>query len=358
MRQGKVVIFTAPGTPLQILTEPIPDPLPTELLVRVSLAGVCGSDTHRLSGDIPASPNPINFGHEGCGVIVALGSSLTADRAGTPIAPGDRIYWAPSTPCGVCSACESSNPMYCASLNWPPPAGTPNSAAYKQFATLTSKHIFYRVPDKTPLEAVIAFGCAMPTALRGFGKLGGVGKEVVIQGSGPVGLAATVLAKLGGAERIIVIGDPVNRLDAAQKLGATDTLSVSGTTAAERAERIKELTGGRGATTVIEAAGVAAAFPEGFNLLGMNGRYLIMGLYSGKAAAMIDPVRINNFNLQIIGSLGIEPENYWKNVEIASEHGERLGFANLITHRFGLDDIEEAIGTVGRLEAIKTVVTP
>jgi 5-exo-hydroxycamphor dehydrogenase len=167
----------------------------------------------------------------------------------------------------------------------------------------------------------------------------------------------TVLASLAGAKTIVVIGGSVERLNAARKLGATDTLSVRSTTVEERRKRVKVLTKGRGASVVIEAAGVPEAFLEGFELLGMNGKYLIAGLYSGKAVYPIDAVRINNYNLQIIGSVGIDPENYLKTVQIATEHGSRLGFADLITHRFPLSDLEEAIRSA-RVYSVKTVVIP
>lgn len=353
-------MFEKPGSPLQIREEASPEPANNQILVRLLVAGVCGSDAHRLAGDISVQHKPVCFGHEAVGVIEALGVDVRLDRVGTPIAVGDQLYWMPSTPCGECHECSISNPLYCKDLNWPVPAGGPNAAGFREFATLSDRCMFIRVPEGTSPESVIAFGCAMPTALRGFEKLGKLGPDidVVVQGSGPVGLASTLLASLAGARSIIVIGEPDHRLDVARKMGATDTLSVSNTTPQERHARVQELTHNRGAGVVIEAAGAPAAFPEGFNLLGMNGRYLILGLYSGKASTMIDPVRINNFNLQLIGSLGIEAENYARTVRLATEHGHRLRLGDLVTHRFKLQDIEEAIRTVARGESIKTVVVP
>ncbi|KAF2490283.1 alcohol dehydrogenase [Lophium mytilinum] len=357
-----VAVFTSPNTPTTLTTEPTPSPPPTSLLIRVSHAGVCGSDLHRLTGDYPPPPAPISFGHEGVGTIATLGTSITHDRAGVSLALGDRVYWGPSTPCSLatCPACAASTPMKCPELNWPVPAGSPNAAAYRTYATLSEKHFYYRIPEGTTSESVIAFGCAMPTALRAFGRLGELkpGADIVVQGSGPVGLAMTVLAGLAKARSVVVIGDPEVRLRAAERLGATCVLSVSSTTVEERRKKILEITGGRGADVVIEAAGVPAAFPEGFELLGMNGRFLIVGLFSGKAVYPIDAVRIVNFNLSLIGSVGIEPENYKRTVEIAEEHGKRLGFEELITHRFALEDVEEAIRAVVRPDAVKIVVMP
>jgi threonine dehydrogenase-like Zn-dependent dehydrogenase len=97
----------------------------------------------------------------------------------------------------------------------------------------------------------------------------------------------------------------------------------------------------KGVAFVIEAAGFPSTFPEGFELLGMNGQFLIMGLYSGKAGAVINPVGINNLNLSIVGSLGIRAEDYARTVQIATEHGERLRFVDMITHRFRLRKLKK-----------------
>lgn len=360
MQYNKVAIFTRPGEPVKIVEEEVQTPAADEILVRVSLAGVCGSDVHRLKGDIPFSSEAVCFGHEAVGVIESLGEEIQTDRVGTPIAIGDILYWMPLAPCGICWECENSRSMSCKDLNWPPPSGTPNGAGFKQRATLNKRCVFIRVPHSVAPENVIAFGCAMPTALRGFRQLSAITPkdDVVIQGCGPVGLACTLLASLAGARSVIVFGDPAHRLEAATSLGATHTLSVTDTTAETRLEQVKSLTSGRGASLVVEAAGVAAAFSEGLSLLGMNGRYLILGLYSGKTTISINPVRINNLNLQIVGSLGIDVNAYKATVDIAMEHGDRFKFAERITHRFPLDRLEEALVLVGQGIPIKAVIIP
>jgi 5-exo-hydroxycamphor dehydrogenase len=361
MRDGKVVVFDKPGIPLRIRVEETPDPAENEFVVRMEMAGICGSDVHRLAGHVPIQPYPICFGHEGVGTIVTLGSGISTDRMGAPLAVGDRVYWAPSTPCQICEACKRGNQMMCKSLNWPVRANGPNAAAFRELATLNTKHVFVRVLEGTSLESVIAFGCAMPTALRAFERLGKVDAELdstlVVQGSGPVGLALTLLGSLAGIKNVVIIGDPEPRLEVARRLGATEVMSVSGTTIEQRKERILELTNRRGADIVAEAAGHPSAFPEGFELLGMNGRYLIVGLWSGTGTAVIDPIRINNLNLQIIGSLGIDPKHYQQTVEIATKYGATYEFDKMISH-FKLDNLEEAIRAVGLGDSIKTVVVP
>ena len=356
-RRGLQVAFVRPGAPLRVSEAEVAGPGVGEVLVRMTMAGVCGTDAHRLRGDLGAPPAPVNFGHEGVGTIEAIGAGASRDRSGAQLAVGDSVYWSPVGPCGGCSSCRDGRP--CDLTQWPPAAGTPNGATFQEFATIGATAPLYRIPEDTPAESVIAFGCALPTALGGLSRLGSVSDQVVvIQGAGPVGLACTMLASLGGAKRVITIGDTALRLAAASRLGATDTIPLTSTTADERLETVRQLTKGLGADVVIEAAGHASAFPEGFQLLGHGARFLILGLYSGAASAPIDPVRINNLNLQIIGSLGSDTANNRRTVEIASAHGERFDFAALITHRFPLESTEAAIRTMASGASIKAVVQP
>lgn len=352
MRTGRRMVFSGPGRPLVCETHEVAEPGPGEVLLRTRTAGVCGTDAHRLGGDLPAPPEPVTFGHEGIGEIVALGAGVTTDAAGTPVRVGDVLYFSPA---GLARAGEPSG------VGWPPPAHVPNPAAYQDHPTLPVGNAFYRIPDGVDPDAVIAFGCAMPTAIGGMTRLGGIAprETVVVQGCGPVGLSATVLAGLSLAAQVIVIGDPAERLAAAVRLGATTTIPLTGTTAEERRARVHELTGGRGAEVVIECAGRMEAFAEGMSLLAAGGRYVVMGIYSGHGGVPLDVVRLNNLSQRVIGTMGpTSPHDYLTTIHLAARHGARLGFADLITHRFALDELETAIGVAGRGEAIKTVVIP
>lgn len=317
MRYGKVAVFTRPGEPIQIVEEQIRQTAPDEILVRVSITGICDSDVQRPKGDLPVKWSGVCFEHEAVGAhlesIAIQGRQLAAA---------------------------------CWKAKW---------SGFRQYATLDKKCVYIRVPIAVPIENVITFGCGMPTALRGLKQLGTIspGDEVVIQGSGPVGLACTLSASLAGARSVIVIGDPDHRVAAAVLLGATCTMSVANTNPESRLEQVKHLTAGHGASFVVEAAGTVAAFPEGLNLLRMEGKYLILGLYSGNSTVLIDPVRVDNLNLRISGSLGLDVERYKQTVDIAEKCGTELQFADLITHRFSLDHLQEALVLVGQGIPIK-----
>lgn len=359
IRTGRRVAFHAPGQPLELRDVDVPAPEPGGLLLRVVIAGVCGTDAHRLNGDIPAPKAPVAFGHEGIGRIEMLGEGVSTDSGGEPVSVGDLVYFSPSRVDGFPVA-GTATPGD-ASAPWPVPADRPSVATYQDFAWLAKGVGFFRIPEGTPPEAVIAFGCAMPTAIGGMTRLGGVkpGQVVVVQGCGPVGLSATLLASLGKPGQLIVIGAPEERLRVAERLGATATLPLESTTREERAARIAEMTGGRMADLVIEATGRIEAFDEGMALLGVEGRYLVLGIYSGPPTAQLNVVRMVNLSQQIIGNLGpARIEDLKTVVELARDHGERLGFADLVTHRYPLSRTDEAIRAVGSGAAIKAVVLP
>lgn len=351
VRTGRRIVLGGPGTPLECRAVEVPDPPPGSLLVRTTLAGVCGSDAHRLDGDMPWPGHPIAFGHEGIGVVEALGDGLVADWGGSPVHVGDTVYWQPGSGWWC--------PHGPAGMSWPPPADVPSVAAYQEYAHVSPGDVFYRVPEDLPVDRLVAFGCAMPTAVGGWARLGTIepGQVVVVQGCGPVGLAATVLAGLSPASHVVVIGAPDNRLEAARRLGATAVVALEGTTQEERRIAVLDATGGRDADVVIEACGRKVAVAEGMALLGQGGRYLVLGLYSGHGTVEIDPFRLNNLDQRIIGSLGASrPSDYLAVIRLAQRFGGPLGFADLITHRFGLADTEAAIQATRSGTAIKAVV--
>jgi len=129
------------------------------------------------------------------------------------------------------------------------------------------------------------------------------------------------------------------------------------TTPAERAALVREWTDGRGADVVVEATGVKAAFGEGTDLLADHGAYLVLGLYAGTGTVPLDPYRLTNRCLRVVGGLGAtDPSAHRTTIRPARRLGERLRFADLVTHRFPLP--ATAIGAAGSGEAVNAVVQP
>ncbi len=362
-RTGKRAVLVGPDRPLEIHEVTEREPGPGEVLVHVTHGGVCGTDVHLWRGEMPL-PNPIVLGHEGVAVIEALGTGVSTDSAGEAVAVGDRVYWQPVVPCQRCYACTVLGDVSMCENAFAgvfKDAAGPTAASYCEYATLDAGLPFYRVPDDTPSDAVIALGCALPTMLQGLERLGGIrpGHSVLVQGCGPVGLAAAWLAHLSGAAPLIVIGAPQRRLEMALRFGATHTLDMTELPdPAARAARVREITGGHGADVVIEAAGVLPAFSEGLNLVARAGRYLIVGLWSAPGTVAIEPRLINNLNLQIIGTALAQPRHLHQAVQLVQTHHARFPLAEVVTHRYRIEDSQRALEAVARLETVKAVIGP
>ena len=248
----------------------------------------------------------------------------------------------------------------CDDRQWPPSADAPNAAGYRDIATLDRRVPFYRVEGPVTDEELMAFGCALPTAISGQRRLGLIepGQTVVVQGAGPVGIASAMVASLSPARNLIVIGDPSHRLEVAKEFGATETMSLEATSAEQRLARVQELTDGQGADVVIEAAGAPEAFPEGVSLLARHGRYLLSGLYSGNRQVPFDPVPITQKSARILGNLGSRPEIGLQALRFVQANRDRFDFSRVVTHRFSLDSIGEALEAMQSGETLKAVVKP
>jgi threonine dehydrogenase-like Zn-dependent dehydrogenase len=363
MRVAKRAVLVRPGSPVEIWEGAVPPPSGGDAVVAVELAGVCGTDYHYMMGEVDL-PGPMVLGHEGIGRITELGPEVSTDYAGTPIEPGDLVYWVPLHPCHRCYACtvlEDTSMCERLSRGRFRDAQDPPSATYTEYARLPAGIAFFRVPPDTPPEAVIAFGCAMPTMLHAMERLGGIdyGQSVVVQGAGPVGLAAVLLSRLAGAGDIIVIGGPQPRLEMAKRLGATATIDLATMPDADaRVSEILDATGGRGAEVAIEAAGKLPAFAEGLRIVAKRGRYLIVGLWSAPGTASLEPRLVNNANLRIIGSALSRPRHLYQAIAVARSCHERFPLTEVISHRFALEETQQALEAVGRLETLKAVIVP
>ncbi|OXR43659.1 5-exo-hydroxycamphor dehydrogenase [Nocardia cerradoensis] len=358
-RTSRIAVLTEGGRPIDDAHIEVPSAGPGQILARTLLGGVCGTDVHLRRGDFDL-PYPVVLGHEGTGIVEQLGPGVTHDAAGVALAPGDPIYWCPIPPCHHCYYCTVEKDFSsCPNAAWFHRADQPGWGSYSDLVTLPAGMAAYRIPDGTSPEAVIALGCALPAVLQGFDRAGfaGVIDSVVIQGAGPIGLSAVLVAQQRGARTIVVIDQHENRLATARKLGATATLSLS-TDADDRRARVHDLCGPHGPQLVVEAAGVLSAFGEGVDLAGHNSCYLLIGLWSGHGATAIDPTVVVHKNLRIVGSCYAQPEHYYKAMHLAATLERKVPLAEIITHRFDVTEVNEALDTVERGDAVKAVIQP
>lgn len=337
---------------------PIVEPEAGGALVRVVVGGVCGSDVHIASGDAGVMPFPIVLGHEGIGRIEKLGG-IDTDYAGVRVSPGDLVYWSPIAACHRCYSCTVLDETPCDNSRFFEHAEKPNWGSYADYAWLPRGLAFFKLPDRADPLAVAALGCALPTVLRGFDRCGPVrlGESVVVQGAGPVGLSAVLVALQAGARQVIVIDSVEQRLQVARSFGATATVSLK-ESAEERRRQIYDLTGRAGPSLVVEAAGALPAFPEGVALTGAHGRYIILGLWGAIGAQPISPRDMTTRNITIAGATFPKPKHYYAAMHLAASVQDQLPLAGLVSHRFAIEDAGRALEAVRSGAAIKAVIDP
>ena len=358
MTTARACVLVEPNR-LEIWDVPIFDPPAGGALVRIVVGGVCGSDVHITDGGAGIMPFPIILGHEGVGRIERLGPDTTTDYAGVPVKPGDLVYWAPIALCHRCHTCTVLDETPCENSQYFEDASKPNWGSYADYAILPNGLAFFRLPDGTDPDAVIALGCALPTALRGFDRCGPVrmGETVVVQGAGPVGLSAVLIAKLSGAREIIVIDSHENRLAVARQLGATASVSLKDSPE-ERRRQIYDRVGSNGPDIVVEAAGVLQAFPEGVDISGKHGRYVILGLWGAIGTQPISPRDLTLKNLTIAGATFPKPKHYHAALQTSARLQHEVPLASLVTHRYGISGAAAALEATAKGQVIKAVIDP
>ncbi len=265
------------------------DPRPDEVLVQFTAAGLCHTDLEAAAGNLP-TPLPVVAGHEGAGVVQAVGAAVTGFR------PGDRVM-ASFSFCGICRNCLRGQPAYCPQhfpLNFGAQRGDGSVGLHDEAGQPVRDHFFgqssfasrslcrpsslIRVPE-TPLpDHVLApLGCGIITGAGAVWNSLRVtpGSIVAIFGAGSVGLSAVMAAAAAGAARIVVSDPLSSRLSLAARLGATDLLDEQ---TASPAAAIRELTGGTGVDFSVESTGIPQVMSDAVAVLAPLGAAAILGI--------------------------------------------------------------------------------
>ncbi|MGW6456489.1 zinc-binding dehydrogenase [Streptomyces sp. NPDC055078] len=369
-RTSRAAVLTAHGEPLEIRELPVPGELERgALLVRIEAATVCGSDLHLWDGSLAGSQAlalPVIPGHEMVGSVVRIGEGAEHDTFGTPLELGDRICFTHAS-CNQCEHCRLYNqPTLCANRQYYM-FTTCAEAPYLVGGFAEYCYVFpdsgrVRVPDEVPTDWASAASCALRTVVHSFDRIGRINpwETVVIQGSGPLGLFATALADHLGAERVITIGAPDDRLKIATAFGATDTVSLANAPEAQdRVDAVRELLGGRGADVVFEFSGARTAFTEGLGMIKEGGRYMVTGQIDGPGKEVpVSPGFITRRQLTIMGTWSGHIAEYRKALGFMKNSRHRYDFGTLVPNRYTLDQASEALTRMRAQQDIKPVIVP
>ena len=360
----RAAVIPAPDRPVEIREFPRPDLEEGAALMRVSYSEVCGTDLHLQQGLLAETPYPLIPGHANVGVIEEVRGEVR-DIFGKAFTGGERVTFLDVH--GTCGRC-----WYC--LVAKASTRCPNRKVYgitygaeegllggwSEYVYLKPGVRIIRLPEGLSSETVIGGGCGLPTALHAVERAGArLGDTVLVQGTGPVGLSAIALSRLRGPHKIIAIGAPSKRLAAARRMGADLSLNVEETTPEERREAVLQITEGRGVDVAIEASGNPAAVPEGLDLVRDNGCYTIVGQYTDHGPVEINPhLQINKKHLDVRGVWGIDYSHLHRVVLLQERYNDQFHWERLVTHRFGLEEANEALAAVRSGRAIKAVIVP
>jgi D-arabinose 1-dehydrogenase-like Zn-dependent alcohol dehydrogenase len=348
--KGRIALLKEYQKPLEIREFDVPDPEPGAIVVKLTQAGLCGSDLHVWRGDFAGRPLPetgLPLGHEGVGIIHSLGSGVTTDFMEQSLKEGDRIIFAMGYPCYRCLYCLSGEHNHCrqwklnfkqAGGEWPYFVST-----YADFLYLPPMHPVFKVPDSLDDDMVVALNCALGTVFRGLEVAGAQrGQTIVTQGAGGLGLYTVALAKDLGAGCIIAIDGLEPRLALAKELGADETININELkTPEERIERVKEITGGLGADIVVELVGLGELMPEGISMLAFGGTFVEIGNLMPGRTATIEP-RVLLKTKRIVGSIAYRPSTIPTMINFLVRNQRTLPLHKLISHKFALADISDA----------------
>jgi threonine dehydrogenase-like Zn-dependent dehydrogenase len=360
----RAVVLREFDEPLRIESTPMPEPEPGVVIARVELAGVCGTDVHLHRGRLPI-PLPIVLGHEGVGRVWRLGAGVDSDFSGNPLREGDAIAWSSNIPCGQCYWCVvAGRRTLCETrkvygVNQRFDQFPRLSGAWAEAIYLQSGSAVFRLPDNVSPEKAIALGCAGPTAAHGVIEVAGItaGDTVVVQGSGPVGIASAMYAHLAGASRVILVGGPSVRLDVAREIGVGDVhIDIfQFPDAQERVRLVVDATPGRrGADVVLECAGVPEALAEGWEMARRGGTFLALGQYTDHGSVPLNPHLITRKELRVVGSWGFAEKHYLGHIRALAQLAARFDLPRLIS-RYQIDDANFALRDMADGRVMKPV---
>jgi alcohol dehydrogenase len=342
----KALVYQGPGKSA-ILDRPMPRVTsPTDAIVKVRKTTICGTDLHILKGDVPTCVPGRILGHEGIGTISEIGPGVTQFQV------GDQVIISCISACGKCEYCRKGMYSHCKTGGWI--LGNEIDGTQAEFVRIPHADTsLYPMLPGIDDESQVMVSDILPTGFE-CGVLNGAvqpGATVAIVGAGPVGLAALLTAQFYSPSEIISIDLDDNRLAVARRFGATQTVNSSD---GKAAERVMQLTGGRGVDTVIEAVGIPATFELCQDLVTAGGHIANIGVHGHKADLHLERLWSLNITLttrlvdtstspmllKVVGSGKIDPKL-------------------LITHHFPFDrilDAYETFGNAAKTGALKVII--
>jgi alcohol dehydrogenase len=319
---------------------------PGDAIVKMSKTTICGTDLHILKGDVATCAPGRILGHEGVGIVDAVGAGVTAFKV------GDHVLISCISACGKCENCRRSMYSHCTTGGWI--LGNEIDGTQAEYVrTPHADTSLYPIPKGADEEALVMLSDILPTGFE-CGVLNGKvapGSTVAIVGSGPIGLAALLTAQFYSPAEIIMIDLDDSRLAVAKTFGATQTINSSD---GKAADALKAMTEGRGVDTAIEAVGIPATFELCEKIIAPGGTLANIGVHGKKVDLHLEWLWSQNITIttRLVDTISTP-------MLLKTVRAKKLDPARLITHRFTLDKILDAYETfehAAKTKALKVII--
>jgi threonine dehydrogenase-like Zn-dependent dehydrogenase len=333
MQKMKAVVFHGVDD-LRVEAVPRPRPKAGEAVIRITATTICGSDVHIVKGEYPVKQGLI-LGHEPVGVIHELGSGLEDDYV-----VGQRVIVGAITPCGQCFYCLNGAHSQChGPLGGWRFGNTINGAWAEYLLVPDARANLAFIPNGLTDEQVLMLPDIASTGISG-AESGGVkvGDSVAVFAQGPIGLCATLGARLRGASLIVGIDPMADRREMSKRFGATVTINPN---ACNVADELKRLTEGRGVDVAVEALGRQETFEAALRSVRPGGVLSSLGVYSGKLVAPYEAIYAGLADQRIVTTLCPGGKERMRRLMTMVATG-RIDLTPLVTHRFDLEDLKDA----------------
>jgi alcohol dehydrogenase len=343
------VVFDGAGG---VLVDDLPEPAieaPGDAVVRVTRAGICGSDLHLLHGKAPLEAGE-PMGHEAAGVVEAVGPGVRSVRVGDRVAVAFRIA------CGACRFCDDGQSSLCddgAIFGYGIFGGGLPGAQAERLRVPDADVNLLRIPDGVDDDAAVFVGDVLTTGFYAAALADPRPRDVVaVFGCGPVGYCSILGLRAGGHQIVYAVDREPARLALAERAGAIpiDVTRRNATTA------LAEATDGHGADVVIDAVGHADAFEGAIDAVRRGGAVVVVGVYSSETTEL----QLGAYwaRALTIRFAGLTPIHAWWDRALAALQAGEVDPTPLISHRLPLEDAAEGYALFDRREATKVVLAP
>jgi S-(hydroxymethyl)glutathione dehydrogenase/alcohol dehydrogenase len=347
---SRAAVFWAPGEPFTIEEIELAEPGPHDVLIRMKAVGICGTDLHQVKGEF-LRPTPMVLGHEGAGVVEAVGDSVT--RVGV----GDEVVLSWAASCRECEDCRRGRPARCTRLHAALGAGTlvggetgmslRGETVYRGTATgalserlVVDEQLALPTGGAIPLDQAALLGCAALTGTGAVRFAAGVeqGAIVLVVGAGGVGQFCVQGARIAGASTIVCVDPSVDRLERAKQLGATDVAHPD-----DLAHLMADVAP-TGADYAFDAVGDPATTATALGFTRAGGTAVIVGLPAAGRRLDLDPAEFIRREKRLTGTMyGSEDPAVALTTLIEDVREGRLELESMIGGRHTLESINEAV---------------